>query len=164
MTINRFRAAAMTLIGFNLVGTFLTLGFHLWKAGTGWTHAIGQGTWFTGPLVLMAIGTIALALTYSGRKRLGVVGVFLLGLWGFGFAIGEISEFFQKRVGVSPAKWDVVLIGSAIGLVIGGATAVTAVRVLTSRRRQGAQVTATPGVATTTRGYEGSSGARNLPV
>ena len=138
MTINRFRTAALTLIGFNLIGTFLTWGFHLQKAHTGWTHAIGQGTWFTAPLMLIVIGSVALAMTYSGRKRLGVVGVFLLGLWGFGFAFGELTEFFQKRVGVSVAKWDVVLVGSSVGLLVGVATAVTAVLLLVSRRRQGA--------------------------
>lgn len=143
MTMNRFRFAALFLIAFNLLGTFLTVGLHLWKARTGWTHAIGQGTWFTAPLIFVVVGTVALALTYSGRKWLGVAGSFLLGLWGAGFSIGELSEFFQKRVGVSPARWDVVLVGSAIGLAIGVTTAVTALLLFASLRRHRSTVSPT---------------------
>lgn len=136
MTIHPFRIAAMTIIGFNLLGTFLTWGFHLQQARIGAAHAIAQGTQFTGPLVLVAIAIVALGLTYTGRKPLGFVGVFLIGLWGAGFSIGELSEFFQKRVGISSGKWDVILVGSAIGIAIGLTTAVLAIQLLVSRRRQ----------------------------
>lgn len=135
MTINRFRIAAMTIIGFNLLGTIVTWVFHLQKSKNGTADAIAQGTQFTGPLVFVAIAIIALGFTYTGRKRLGLIGVFLIGLWGAGFSVGEISEFFQKRVGISPGKWDVVLAGSAIGLVVGITTAVTAVHLVLSRRQ-----------------------------
>ena len=136
MTINRFRAAAIVLIGFNLAGTLLTWVAHLQRARTGAAHAILNGTEFTGPIVLAAIALVSLGLTYSGRRRLGQVGVFLIGLWGAGFAIGEISELFKHNVGISSPRWDVVLAGSAIGIVIGLTTAVVAVRLLADRRRR----------------------------
>lgn len=136
MTINRFRGAALALIGFNVAGTLLTWAAHLQRAGRGAAYAIANGTQFTGPLIFVAIALVALGLTYSGRRRLGLVGVFLIGLWGFGFSIGEISEYFQHNLGISSAKQDVVLAGCAIGIVIGVATAAAAVRLLVDRRRR----------------------------
>ena len=135
MTINRFRIAAMSLIGFNLVGTILTWAAHLQKAHLGAAHAVGNGTQFTGPLIFVAIALVCLGFTYSGRRRLGLVGVSLIGLWGAGFSVGEFSELFQHNVGISSARWDVVLAGSVVGLVIGITTAVAAVRLLADRRR-----------------------------
>ena len=136
MTINRFRAAAIVLIGFNLAGTLLTWATHLQQARTGAAHAILNGTEFTGPLILAATALVSLGLTYSGRRWLGPLGVFLIGLWGAGFAIGEISELFKHNVGISSVRWDVVLAGSAIGIVIGLTTAVVAVRLMADRRRR----------------------------
>jgi hypothetical protein len=136
MTINRFRAAAITLIGFNLAGTFLTWAAHLQRAKTGAAHAVFNGTEFTGPIVLAAIALVGLGFTYSGRRRLGTVGVFLNGLWGAGFAVGEIGELFTHNVGISSGRWDVVLAGSVVGIVVGVTTAVAAVRLLVDRRRR----------------------------
>ena len=54
-----------------------------------------------------------------------------------GFAIGEISELFQRNVGISSARWAVVLAGAVIGAVIGLACAALAVRALVAQRRPG---------------------------
>jgi hypothetical protein len=140
MTINRFRVAAGTLIGYNILGTLLTWTAHLQKPGTGAADAIAAGTQFTGPLVLVAIAVVALAVTFSARRRLTLVGVFLLALYGVGFSIGEISELFQRNVGISPVRWDVVLAGAAIGAVIGMTTAALAAAELSARRRAGTPV------------------------
>jgi hypothetical protein len=137
MTDNRFRFAAGTLIGYNILGTILTWAAGLQKPGTGPANAIGAGTQFTGPLILVAIAIIALALTFSARHRLARTGVFLLALFGAGFSIGEISELFQHNVGISQGRWDVVLGGAVIGAVIGITTVVLAVVELAGRRRVG---------------------------
>jgi hypothetical protein len=144
MTINnRFRIAAGTLIGFNILGTIVTWIAHLQKAGTGVANAIAGGTQFTGPLILVAIALAALAATFSARRWLALTGVFLLGLYGAGFAVGEVSELFQRNVGISAGRWDMVLAGSVIGAVIGIAAAVLAVAALVGRRRAARQA-ATP--------------------
>jgi hypothetical protein len=135
MTINRFRIAAATLIGFNILGTILTWVAHLQKPGIGTANAIAAGTQFTGPLILAALGAIALALTFSAHRILVRIGVVLLAIYGAGFAIGEISELFQHNVGISPARWDVVLAGSVIGAVIGLTCATLAVLALAAQRR-----------------------------
>ena len=135
MTINRFRIAAGTLIGYNIIGTILTWAAHLQKPGTGAANAIAAGTQFTGPLILVGIAIVALAVTFSARRRLALGGVFLLGLYGVGFAFGELTELFQHNVGISPGRWDVVLAGSVIGAVIGISTAVLTAAELAGRRR-----------------------------
>jgi hypothetical protein len=137
MTINRFRIAATTLIGFNILGTIHTWVADLQKPGLGAANAIGAGTQFTGPLVLVVLGAIALALTFASRRIVARIGVVLLAIYGAGFAIGEISELFQRNVGISAARWDVVLAGAVIGAVIGLACAALAVRTLVAQRRPG---------------------------
>jgi hypothetical protein len=118
MNINHFRVIAGTLIGYNILGTVLTWAAHLQKPGVGAANAIGGGTQFTGPLVLVVVAA-ALALTFSARRRAAGIGVFLVSLFGAGFAVGEISELFQHNVGISAGRWDVVLAGSVIGAAIG---------------------------------------------
>ena len=135
MTINRFRAAAGVLIAFNSVGTILTWTAHLQKPGTSAASAIACGTAFTGPLVLAAVGVVALVLTYSARRWLARTGIVLLALFGAGFAIGEISELFQHNIGISADRWDVVIVGSVIGAIIGITVAVLAVQALLTPRR-----------------------------
>jgi len=140
---NRFRIAASTLIGYNILGTILTWAAGLQKPGTGAANAIGGGTQFTGPLILVAVAVLALAATFSARRWLALTGVFLLGLFGAGYALGEVSELFQHNVGISAGRWDVVLAGSVIGAVLGIATAVLAVAgLLAARRRAGAPASA----------------------
>jgi hypothetical protein len=134
MTINRFRTAAVTLIGFNIFGTILTWVAHLQKPA-GAANAIAAGTLFTGPLILVALGAVALALTFSAHRIPVRVGVFLLAIYGAGFAIGEISELFQHNVGISPTRWDAVLTGSVVGAVIGLACATLGVLALVAQRR-----------------------------
>lgn len=135
MTINRFRIAACTLIGFNILGTLLTWAAHLQKPGTGAANAVGAGTQFTGPLIFVALGVVALGLTYSARRALVRTGVFLLALFGAGFAFGETTELFQRNVGISSARWDIVLAGSAIGAIAGLTCAVLGVLALVAHRR-----------------------------
>ena len=135
MTINRFRASAGILIGFNIGGTILTWAAHLQKRQIGAAHAIASGTQFTGPLILVALGIVAFIVTFSPRRNLAATGVILLALYGVGFAIGEVSELFQHNVGISAGRWDVVLAGSVIGAVIGITSAATAVVPLKSRRQ-----------------------------
>jgi hypothetical protein len=135
MTINRFRIAAAALIGFNVLGTILTWAAHLQQSDIGAANAVAAGTQFTGPLFLVALGAVALALTFSARRRLARTGVVLLAIFGAGFAIGEISELFQHNVGISPARWDAVLVGSAIGAVIGLTCTTLAVLALAAQRR-----------------------------
>jgi hypothetical protein len=135
MMINRFRIAAVTLIGFNILGTILTWIARLQQPGIGAANAVAAGTQFTGPLIFVVLGAIAVALTFSARRVLARVGVVLLAIYGAGFAVGEISELFQHNVGISPARWDVVLAGSVIGAVIGLACAALAVLALIAQRR-----------------------------
>jgi hypothetical protein len=135
MTINRFRVAAGTLIGYNILGTVLTWAVSLQKPGVGAANAITGGTQFTGPLVLVALGAVAFALTFSARRRLAGLGVFLLVLFGAGFAAGEVSELFQRNVGISAGRWDVVLAGSVIGAAIGIACALLGTVTLVAQRR-----------------------------
>lgn len=143
MTINRFRIAAAVLIGFNVVGTILTWLAHLQKPGTGVANAIGGGTQFTGPLVIVAIASLSLVATASPRRWPMRFGAVLIGLWGAGFTIGEISELFQTNVGISAARWDFVLAASVLGGVIGSTTAVLAVRSM-RRPAQGRRPAAVP--------------------
>jgi hypothetical protein len=135
MTINRFRIAATALIGFNILGTILTWVAHLQQPDAGAASAITGGTQFTGPLILVALGAIALALTFSAHRVLVRIGVVLLAVYGAGFAFGEISELFQHNVGISSARWDVVLIGSVIGAVTGLTCATFAVLTMAAQRR-----------------------------
>jgi len=143
MTINRFRAAACVLIGFNILGTILTWTAHLQKSNIGAANAIGGGTQFTGPLFLVALGIVALALTFSPRRWLARTGIFLLTIYGAGFAFGEITELFQHNVGISADRWDIVLAGSVTGAIIGISEAVLAVRAMVRSRRVD-RVVATP--------------------
>jgi hypothetical protein len=135
MTLPRFRIVAILFVGFNLVGTVLTWIAHLQKPGTSLTNAIGSGTEFTGPIVLIAIGCLSLGLTFASRRFAVVVGIALLGLWGLGFAVGESSELFKHNVGVSPDRWNVILAGSIIGLVLGLSCAVSSLLTLRRSRR-----------------------------
>jgi hypothetical protein len=135
MMINRFRSAAAVLIGFNILGTILTWVAELQKPGIGAANAIAAGTQFTGPLIFVMLGAAALALTFSGRRILARIGAVLLAIYGAGFAVGEISELFQRNVGISPARWDVVLAGSVIGALIGLTCATYAVLALLTVRR-----------------------------
>lgn len=135
MNANRFRTAAYVLIGFNILGTILTWAAHLEKPKTGAANAIAAGTPVASPLILVALGIVALVLTYSARRWLARIGISLLGLYGAGFAIGEISQLFQHNFGISASRWDVVIIGSVIGAMIGITAAVLAVQTLVRMRR-----------------------------
>jgi hypothetical protein len=135
MTLSRFRVAAIILIGFNVIGTLLTWIAHLQKPGTSLTNAIGGGTQFTGPIILIAIGCVAFGMTFAHRPIIATVGVALLCLWGLGFAVGETSELFQHNVGVSPDKWHVIIVGAVIGLLIGLSCAFSGMPTLRPSRR-----------------------------
>jgi hypothetical protein len=143
-TINSSRAGAYALLAFNIVGTILTWTAHLQKPGTGVANAIAGGTAFTSPLILIAVGIVALGLTYSSRRRLALTGAILLALYGAGFAFGEITELFQHNVGISTDRWDIVLAGSVVGAVIGIAEAYLVVRTLVRDRRSRRQAATRP--------------------
>jgi hypothetical protein len=134
MSSKKFRVTAGVLIAFNILGTILTWVFHLTKPGTSAASAIGSGTQFTGPLGLVAVALIALLLAGSARRWIAVTGTVLVTLFGVGFTVGEISELFQHNVGMSAAKWDIVLAGAVIGAILGICSAVLGVRALLARR------------------------------
>jgi hypothetical protein len=140
MTANRFRITSWALIGFNILGTILTWAAHLQKPKIGTANAIAAGTQFTGPLLLVALAIVALGLTFSARRWLAGIGISLLALYGAGFAIGEISELFQHNVGISAGRWDVVIIGSVVGAILGITEAVLAGQTLARMRRAGRPV------------------------
>jgi len=56
-----------------------------------------------------------------GRRWLAVTGTVLVTLFAAGFTVGEVSELFQHNVGMSAAKWDVVLAGAVIGVILASA-------------------------------------------
>jgi len=134
MSSKKFRVTAAILIGFNILGTIVTWAVHLTKPGTSAAYAIGNGTQFTGPLFLVAVALIAWLMAGSARRWVAVTGTVLVTLFSVGFTVGEISELFQHNVGMSAAKWDVVLAGAVIGAVLGICSAVLGVRVLLARR------------------------------
>jgi hypothetical protein len=132
-----FRVVAGVLIGFNILGTIVTWAAHLTKPGTSAASAIGGGTQFTGPLFLLAVALIALLMAGAARRWVAVTGTVLVTLFAAGFTVGEVSELFQHNVGMSAAKWDVVLAGAVIGAILGVSSAVLGVRVLLARRAAG---------------------------
>ena len=134
MNSKKFRVTAGVLIGFNILGTIVTWAAHLTKPGTSAASAIGGGTQFTGPLFLLAVAVVALLMAGSGRRWIAVTGTVLVTLFAAGFTVGEVSELFQHNVGMSAAKWDVVLAGAVVGAIIGVSSAVLGVRVLLARR------------------------------
>jgi hypothetical protein len=135
MNSKKFRVTAGVLIGFNILGTIVTWAAHLTKPGTSAAAAIGGGTQFTGPLFLLAVAIVALLMAGAARRWVAVTGTVLVTLFSAGFTVGELSELFQHNVGISAARWDVVLIGSAVGAVIGLTCATLAVLALAAERR-----------------------------
>ena len=65
MTMNQFRLAAVALIAFNALGSVATWVAGLQNPKVGVAYALGGGTQFTGPLVLLFLACGALALTYT---------------------------------------------------------------------------------------------------
>ena len=128
-----FRVTAGVLIGFNVLGTIVTWAAHLTKPGTSAASAIGGGTQFTGPLFLLAVALVALLMAGAARRWIAVTGTVLVTLFAAGFTVGEVSELFQHNVGMSAARWDVVLAGAVIGAILGVGSAVLGVRVLLTR-------------------------------
>jgi hypothetical protein len=134
MNSTTFRVTAGVLIGFNILGTIVTWAAHLTKPGTSAAAAIGGGTQFTGPLFLLAVALIALLMAGAARRWVAVTGTVLVTLFSAGFTVGEVSELFQRNVGISAARWDVVLAGAVVGAILGVSSAVLGVRVLLARR------------------------------
>jgi len=143
MISKKFRVTAGVLIGFNILGTIATWAVHLSKPGTSPASAIASGTQFTGPLLLVAVALIALLMAGSARRRIATTGIILVTLFGAGFAIGEVSELFQHNVGMSAAKWDVVLACAVAGAILGISTAILGVMALLARRAAN-RATSTP--------------------
>ena len=134
MNSTTFRVTAGVLIGFNILGTIVTWAAHLTKPGTSAASAIGGGTQFTGPLFLLVVALVALLMAGAARHWIAVTGTVLVTLFAAGFTVGEVSELFQHNVGMSAAKWDVVLAGAVIGAILGVSSAVLGVRALLVRR------------------------------
>jgi hypothetical protein len=136
MTMKQFRLAAVALIAFNILGSVATWLAGLQNSKVGVAYALGGGTQFTGPLVLLFLACCALALTYTHGRRLQRIGVVVVGIWGASFALGDLTQLFQKNDGISQGRWDVVLAGAVVGIVLGVATAGCAVRLLLAQRRE----------------------------
>lgn len=133
---NQFRLAAVALIAFNALGSVATWVAGLQNQKLGVANAVGQGTQFTGPLALLFLACCALALTYTRSRILQRIGIVLVGIWGAGFAFGDLTQLFQRNDGISSGRWDVVLAGAVVGIVLGTITATCAVRLLLAQRRE----------------------------
>jgi hypothetical protein len=136
MTMNQFRLAALALIAFNVLGSVATWVAGLQNPKVGVAYALGGGTQFTGPLVLLFLACGALALTYTQGRITQRIGIVLIGLWGASFALGDLTQLFQHNDGISSGRWDVVLAGAVVGMVLGVITATCAVRLLLAQRRE----------------------------
>ena len=132
---NRFQIAAITLIGFNIIGTLLTWAAHLQKPGTSTLHAMAQGTEFTGPTVFVALWCVTFAMTFR-PGRIGSVGTTLTTVFALLFTIGESTELGKSNVGISSAKWDLVLAATVIGVIAGISTVAAGVATTITRRRR----------------------------
>ncbi len=134
MTISHFRTAAVALIAFNLTGTLITWAAHLSKPGTSDAHAILQGTEFTGPLAFVAcwiVCAVMLWMTGSAAR----VAAWLMTLFALAFSVGEVSELVKSNVGVSSAKWNVIIALDAFGLVLALTTVALGALTVARRRR-----------------------------
>jgi len=136
MTMNQFRLAAVTLIAFNVLGSLATWVAGLQNQKLGVANAIGEGTQFTGPLAFLFLACCALALTYTRGRITQRIGIVLIGIWGASFALGDLTQLFQHNDGISSGRWDVVLAGAVIGIVLGVTTATCAVRLLLAQRQE----------------------------
>ena len=130
----RFQTAAITLIAFNVVGTLLTWATHLQKPGTSTLHALDQGTEFTGPVVFVALWCLTVAMSYRPR-RVGSAGIILTTVFALLFTIGESTELAKSNVGITAAKWDVVMAAAILGVILGVGTVAAGVRAVVARRR-----------------------------
>jgi hypothetical protein len=88
-------------------------------------------------LFLLAVALVALLMAGAARRWVAVTGTVLVTLFSAGFTVGEVSELFQRNVGISAARWDVVLAGAIVGAILGVSSAVLGVRVLLARRAAG---------------------------
>ena len=141
---NRFQTAAITLIAFNVVGTLLTWTAQLQQPGTSTLHAMAQGTEFTGPTVFVALWCLTVAMSFR-PKRVGSAGIILTTVFALLFTIGESTELAKSNVGITDAKWDVVMTATVVGVILGVGTVATGVHAAVSRRRRqaaGAELTA----------------------
>jgi hypothetical protein len=136
MTMNQFRLAAVALIAFNILGSVATWVAGLQNPKVGVANALGGGTQFTGPLVLLFLACCALALTYTHGRITQRIGIVIIGLWGASFALGDLTQLFQHNDGISSGRWDVVLAGAVVGMVLGIITVTCAVRLLVAQRRE----------------------------
>lgn len=140
MALHRFRLAAAAWIAFNIVGTVVTWTAHLSKPGTATTHAILQGTEFTGPLVLIALWIAAVALTYR-TGRAAVVGVWLTTLFALVYAVGDVTELTKSNIGVSAGKWHAILALDALGLAVALCAVVFGIAAIAQTRQVAAAAT-----------------------
>jgi hypothetical protein len=135
MTLTRFRDATIALIGFNLVGTVAAWTFHLTKPGTSAAHAVLAGTEFTAPLLFVAIWVV-FAVLLSNASRAATVSLWLMTLFAVGFAFGDVTELFKDNIGVSAAKWHLILAADVLSLMFGLTVAALGVATIVNRTRQ----------------------------
>jgi len=135
MTLARFRIAAIVLVVFNLVGTVLTWAFELDKPGTSAAHAVAQGTEFTGPLLFVGLWVVLIALMWT-HGRAATVSMWLMTLFAFGFAFGDLTELFKSNVGVSGTKWDLILAADVVSLALGLTVGIMGVSTIIHLRRE----------------------------
>jgi hypothetical protein len=126
MTLTRFRNATIALIGFNLAGTVATWTFHLAKPGTSAAHAVLAGTEFTAPLLFVAVW-IVFAVLLSNGSRSATASLWLMTLFAVGFVFGDLTELFKHNIGVSAAKWHLILAADVLSLAFGVTVAVLGV-------------------------------------
>ena len=77
-----------------------------------------------------------LALTYTQGRITQRIGIVVIGIWGASFALGDLTQLFQHNDGISSGRWDVVLAGAVVGMVLGIITVTCAVRLLVAQRRE----------------------------
>jgi hypothetical protein len=128
-----FLGAAWTFIAFNLVATLVG-----WLAALpasngqqGDIHNVGsQAIWGNGtalsPPLFLTIVWALFVLAATRRGRLGAIGAVLTFLSaGFYVFAGELGELTTTTSPLAGAKWDLVLVLGALGIVIAALTMLT---------------------------------------
>ena len=92
-----------------------------------------SGTEFTAPLIFLVLW-VGFLVMMSNAGRVATVGLWLMTLFAAVFSFGEVTEFFKKNIGVSAAKWHLILglagIWLAVGLAVTG-LGITTIAVVT---------------------------------
>jgi hypothetical protein len=134
MTLKNFRVTASVMIIFNVIGTILTWTAHLVKPGTANSHAIYAGTEFTGPVLFIALWIVFVLMTLS-KDSVSKIGAVLMTIFALVYGTGETAELFKSNVGLSSAKWNLIIAASCVGLAIAAITAILGIGHLVRSRK-----------------------------